>query len=310
MSENWHIIGRGAIGLLWAHQLVRLKQTVRLVLRPASPSAEPHQGAFTFTDIHGEESNFNVHLSTYTDSSDQQQAINYLVVPLKAYDVLPAIRQIRPLINPSTVIILCHNGMGTIEQVQQMLGPNQPLLFATTTHGAYRKTPQHLIHSGLGETKMGWINPPETSVENDQLSQTLEQILGPVSWHQDINTVLWQKLAINSVINPLTAIHQIKNGDLKQTRFSAQINRLCDEIKRVTDSCGIALDYGDLIHDCYRVINNTANNYSSMNRDIAAGRRTEIDYITGYLMTQAKKHNVRVLEHSHLYRKIKAIEGG
>jgi 2-dehydropantoate 2-reductase len=40
------------------------------------------------------------------------------------------------------------------------------------------------------------------------------------------------------------------------------------------------------------VIAGTANNRSSMLQDVQGGHRTEIDYITGYLLAVARRHSI------------------
>jgi 2-dehydropantoate 2-reductase len=295
---DWHIIGRGSIGLLWASELCKLNHQVNLIVKN-------HQGPSTvqLTDLTsntGVQSQFTVTLSGY----DSLETIHTLLVPLKAYDILAAIEQIKPRLTPQTVIILCHNGMGTIEQVQQLLGTQQPLLFATTTHGAYRLSAAHVRHTGLGETKMGRFCPALTK----QLTQILDKVLTPVTWHEDINAVLWQKLAINCVINPLTASLNVKNGQLADVQYEQTINSLCNEIATVANACGIGFVAGDLRDNCYKVIKGTANNYSSMHQDVKAGRTTEIDYINGYLLDKASQFGIEAPANEALYQAIKTLE--
>lgn len=62
-----------------------------------------------------------------------------------------------------------------------------------------------------------------------------------------------------------------------------------------------------------QVINNTAENYSSMNRDIHFQRITENDYICGYLLDKAKHHAIKVPMITQLYQEIDKLtykEGG
>jgi 2-dehydropantoate 2-reductase len=298
VADSWHIIGRGSIGLLWASALVKLGHEARLIVK--TPNQPTTSQSIELTQISGKRSSFDVLLTAYTANDP----IKVLLVPLKAYDVLPAIEQIEPRITPQTQIILCHNGMGTIEKVQALLGPHQPLLFATTTHGAYRLTPKHVVHSGLGETKIGWISPSISS----QLHQTLNDTLKPVSWHDDIKAVLWQKLAINCVINPLTAVHQCQNGFLANAQFNEKISVLCQEISLVANANGIPLQAQEVSQIAYQVIEGTAKNYSSMNQDVKAGRPTEIDYITGYLIDRARHEGILVPANEAIFHAVKALQ--
>lgn len=297
MKHTWHIIGRGAIGLLWAQQLKQLKQSVRLIVKGVDT---PKQQSIECTHAGGNVERFTVSLSKHQDKAP----ISHLVVPLKAYDVFNAIEQVKHRLTPDSVIILCHNGMGTIAPVRKMLGDKQPLLFATTTHGAYRKANYQVVHSGLGETKMGWISKNRCR----QTEQLLTGVLPAVSWYRDIEQILWQKLAINCVINPLTALENCRNGHLADDSYRQQIAILCEEISTVANACGIALTRETLIDNSYKVIMGTAENYSSMNRDVAAGRQTEIDFITGYLLAKAQAHDIKIPVNQSLFDQVKALE--
>jgi 2-dehydropantoate 2-reductase len=45
-----------------------------------------------------------------------------------------------------------------------------------------------------------------------------------------------------------------------------------------------------------------------MQQDLASGRLTEIDYITGYILRQAQPFGIQMPHHQKLYNAIKALE--
>ena len=139
-------------------------------------------------------------------------------------------------------------------------------------------------------------SPFKKSDIND-LIIALNTILPSVEWRNDIHTALWNKLAINSVINPLTAIHQCRNGKLANDQFKKQISILIKEISQVLNAENIAISHQSVVDNVYRVIESTAQNFSSMHQDIAHHRTTEIDFITGYLIRTAQKHGLNTPHH-------------
>ncbi|VTO19779.1 2-dehydropantoate 2-reductase [Klebsiella variicola] len=119
----------------------------------------------------------------------------------------------------TTPIVLVHNGMGTVEELR---GVKQPLLLASTTQAA-RRDGNVIIHVAQGTTHIG----PAKSYEEDYsyLAEVLQSVLPDVAWHNHIYSATWRKLAVNCVINPLTALKGCKNGDLRH--YPQEVAAIC-----------------------------------------------------------------------------------
>jgi 2-dehydropantoate 2-reductase len=126
---------------------------------------------------------------------------------------------------------------------------------------------------------------------------------------------LRQKLAINSSINPLTALVGCRNGDLLGSAYSkCIIQSVCQEASSVfreatfrsDDSNGEslfgggnaaagglqALSAGILESETFKVIKKTSANYSSMVLDMEKGQALEIDYMNGFLSRMGAAYQV------------------
>ena len=279
-SFNITIVGNGAIGNLLAYQCQKLGLNYQLLLRKKSDLNLQVQDIDGLVHtIHPQVSDITSHLP-----------FDLIILPVKAYQVENALRELTPLISPKHIIILLHNGMGTIEQVRKLL-PDNPLIAAATSYGAFKTSTsdsqiQHLNITGLGQTHLGWINPIAKQTKQN-IEICLSALLPPSTWHKNINVALWRKLAVNAAINPLTAIHNIKNGQLAKAKFTEQLKHICEEVAQVIHAEGYAIPANNLLNDVQQIIKATANNYSSMHQDIIHNRRTEIDFINGYVCNRA-----------------------
>jgi 2-dehydropantoate 2-reductase len=97
-----------------------------------------------------------------------------------------------------------------------------------------------------------------------------------------------RKLAINAVINPATALHNVNNGGLLSDTLRDEAMLACNEVADILRSIGDAA-LADQVHDIVtRVARETAANTSSMRADVMAGRGTEVEAILGYLLEYLK----------------------
>ena len=100
---------------------------------------------------------------------------------------------------------------------------------------------------------------------------------------------LVEKVAINCCINPLTAVHRVKNGELLSEIHRDQVTTVITEVSSVLGDLGypaLSIALGRRVHE---VITDTAENRSSMLNDVIAGRCTEADAIVGWLLRQTKR---------------------
>ncbi|MCE2595887.1 2-dehydropantoate 2-reductase [Motilimonas cestriensis] len=291
---NWQILGAGAIGSLFASHLAQQNQRITLLTKMqqlGQSLALTKQDGTTYT----------YSLNAFTQVQDDTQV---LLVCLKAFQVLPAITALTDSLPRTTSLVLMHNGMGTLEPLTKLL-PEQTIFSATTTHGALLTAPFSVTHTGAGSTIIGG-NEKDKAL-GQAITAQLNDALPNASWSDDITHKLWLKLAINCAINPLTAIHQVKNGALLQPQFKPVLAQICQEFCQVATRQGLTFSAEELLQQVRQVAHATGNNYSSMNRDIHHGRRSENDAILGYLLQCAAQHQLHLPLCQQLYQQVQQL---
>ncbi|KAL9186387.1 hypothetical protein ACHAXT_005625 [Thalassiosira profunda] len=228
----------------------------------------------------------------------------------------------------SKVIVLCNGALAVRDAIHEHFGddvasPGMPsegrrvgksrgvqIVLATTTHGAYRTNQSGnegsarryaVTHAGVGTTH-------STDEEFMQVCQSIGWQAETLSdW--DMNMMLWRKLAVNCVINPLTAVHGVKNGQLLGLQHEGQdvkvvTKNIVEEVSRVAllsmeahvannqssnsndaflQSAREQLSVPSLEAFVFQVMADTSNNISSMLQDVRAKRTTEVRYLNGYV---------------------------
>ena len=302
--SRMHIVGLGAIGSLWCAgaQLTGIPYSV--ILRDtALPTAGIDKNEETLvaetlqTHLVSLISHPPVVLRDAKQSMGLISDTELVLMPLKAYQLHDALLALKPRLSPNTLLVLLHNGMGGFEIAREIL-PSQPILLATTNHGALKIDSNQVKHTGLGSTVIGPAPDMPATDENHYRAvvDCLQRAFSPVEWCEDMLPKLWLKLSVNAVINPLTAIYNLKNGALLADSFAPTIEAIMTEIHTVMLAVGVSFELEFLLNHVRAVMQATADNYSSMHQDVQHGRATEIDAINGYICAQAE-HYSRVLNH-------------
>ncbi|MCF7354052.1 2-dehydropantoate 2-reductase [Vibrio sp. CK2-1] len=290
------IVGIGALGSLWATKLQQAGHDVLAITRD-------HSQRSISIGLDGQ-----AEFKIPANDLNQLSTCQAIIITVKSTQVKQAIE---PLVDhlPSNIpLIFIHNGMGALDQLSEQWNQH-PLFLATTTQAAFKPSSQQVKHTGIGQTLIGpYRETVKLTAQLDSIIQVLDSALPKVMWHKHINDALWQKLAINCVINPMTAIYQCKNGELLQAQYKTEIDNLINECHQVMQAAGQSQSLNELTTTIKHVMLATGDNFSSMHQDIHHQRTTEIEFITGFLLKQAQRYNIDVPNHQRLFQKMKQLE--
>ncbi|WP_433745485.1 ketopantoate reductase family protein [Paenibacillus amylolyticus] len=310
------IVGAGALGLLYGGKLLMAGNEVRFWTRTTTQADLLTHYGVTIVERDDE-----MHIlpdqiqakpiSELTDTWKNTPG-DWLLLMVKQTGIDGFIHEVNPLQDHMLNIACFQNGMGHMEKLQAAL-PKSLLCSAITTEGA-KRVQSKVNRAGTGETRLGRYNlhiTDSTSIEETgtfTLAGLLQQAGFDCTVSNEIDKLIYRKLLINSVINPLTALWRIPNGELLITEERKRLMRqLYDEVWLVYSGSGIGLDQ-DMWDQLISVCRSTATNTSSMLADVLAGRGTEVGSINGHIVRMAQKLDLAAPTHEILLHLIEGMQ--
>ena len=231
------IIGPGALGCLLAAKFKSAGEEVWLVdYRPERIDLLNRRGIFLKTP-NGMEAAVKVPVG----QAERAGPVDLAILTVKAHQTRTAAPSLPPLMGSAGFALTLQNGLGNLEEMAQVLGPER-LLGGASILGATKLGEGKVLLAGLGPTYVG--PPPGSRVPPAQVEAVaaLFRRAGfPCEIRDDIEAVLWEKLLVNVGINPLTAILRIKNGDLPNLRSAWELAvAAAAEAQAVAQASGIS----------------------------------------------------------------------
>ncbi|HQZ89024.1 MAG TPA: 2-dehydropantoate 2-reductase [Thermomicrobiales bacterium] len=218
-----------------------------------------------------------------TTQPPQLDGVDLLLIEVKSYDTLKALRPFAGLVPTDTFVLSLQNGLGNLDLARAALPNHERLLIGTTAHGSAVLGPGRLRHTGKGATVIGDpTTPPTPRFDLAPLRRALTRSGFDTEISSNIHTAVWNKLVANIAINALTAITGVRNGDLlDDPDLQPIIARLVAETVAVMQAAGVPAGMDDPLGYARKVMRDTSVASSSMLQDIRYGRQTEVDAING-----------------------------
>jgi 2-dehydropantoate 2-reductase len=129
-----------------------------------------------------------------------------------------------------------------------------------------------------------------------------------IEFSRNFKSHQWNKLFVNSVINPITALTRKQNGIVLSLQLEDTVEKIVEECVSVACKEECEADKNGVLNFVYSVSSRTKMNTSSMLQDVLKGRTTEIDSINGYVVRMARKHAIPVPVNEAFYALIKSVE--
>ncbi|MGD9076209.1 MAG: 2-dehydropantoate 2-reductase [Desulfobacteraceae bacterium] len=292
------VFGTGGVGGYFGGRLAQAGEDVVFIARGDHLEAMLKQG-LQVDSVNGD---FRVKSVQATDDPAQVGIVDMVLVGVKAWQVPEAAEAIRPMIGPDTVALPLQNGLEAPKQLAAVLG-DQHVLGGLCGLSTFIVGPGHIRHAGADPfIRFGELdNRPSQRVE--RLRQAFERATGlTVEIPPDIHVAMWMKFLFITVWSGLGAVTRAPLGiwsSLPETRHMAE--SALQEIISVAQARDVGLPENAMptIMNMYDSL--PPDITSSMQRDIAEGRPSELDAQIGAVVRLGEETDVATPLHKFIY---------
>jgi 2-dehydropantoate 2-reductase len=288
--DKVYILGAGAIGSIFG-ALLSQKNNVILIGSKSHIDKINEKGLSISGSV-------NKIFNLKTDVEIQHPLDNSLIIlTTKAHDSYRALKKIKNLVRKSTIILIIQNGLGIKQKLHQMT--KGKILRGITTIAAEFFKPGK-IKFWDGETII------EHNAAGEQIAETFNKSDIKTMISKNIQTEIWKKMMFNCVINPLTALFQVRNCEICNDTLEKVREKILDECIKVGKAENII--FPAKIKDELGKKIPQYTNFSSMYQDIIKNKKTEIEFLNGKIVELGEKHNIPTPVNETLVCFIKYLE--
>ena len=143
-----------------------------------------------------------------------------------------------------------------------------------------------------------------------KLKEAFDQCGFNVKIHENIQTLIWDKLFTNVSLSALTGVLQVDMGYIAANEYAWDLCcQLIHETVKTAAAAGLNFDEEKVREKVKNTSINNPNGCTSIRADLRDGRRTEVDTISGAVVRAAHKYGVEVPGHECIVRLVHAMEG-
>jgi 2-dehydropantoate 2-reductase len=302
------VMGAGAVGCYYGGMLALGGVGVTLVGRAHHMDAIARDGlAIVRADRRDV-----VRVGAATDARAVADA-DVVLVCVKSQDTGAAATAMMPHLRADAVIVSLQNGVGNADAILGVV--DHPVLAAAVWVGAYMEGPGVVRHTGRGELVLGVAragahrNGASSHAERVAAMFESAHVACPVA--DDVDGVLWHKLAINCAFNAVSALGRSRYGRMAHDAATREVMASAvRETLAVARASGIALDEDEVHAAVWRTADAMATQYSSTAQDILRGKPTEIDMLNGYVAERGKALGIDTPVNRTLHALVRLREAG
>lgn len=241
-----------------------------------------------------------------TNDSQSLEAVDIALILTKSNRTQRVAFEAAQILDKDGLAITLQNGLENYTTLRQYVGDAQASL-GVTAQGASVESVGVIRYGGGGDTYLA--TRPDIHERVERLADLFTRADIQTRITEDIDSVLWGKLAVNAAINPLTALLRMTNGDIVISDWARDLmHEAASEVERVALAQDIELPYRDAAQQAEQVARLTGRNRSSMLQDVLRGAETEIENINGAIMRRGEIVGVPTPVNAILYRLVKAID--
>lgn len=228
--------------------------------------------------------------------------VDLVVMATKAGQLADAAGVAGPLLGPDTAVLGLQNGVEAVEILQRALGAER-VLGGTCRIISFVVGPGHIRHMGVAPTLSFGEPSGGSSERSEAIAEALASAAGvTVRRSDDIEAEIWKKFLFFAPVSGLGAVTRASIGGLRAVpEVRTLLRRAMEEVAALARARGVRLDDEAVARSMAFFETLPGDGTSSLQRDIAAGRPSELESLSGAMVRLGRAAGVETPVHDFLY---------
>lgn len=299
------IYGTGGVGAYFGGRLAQAGEDVVFIARGEHLKAIGEKGL----KVDSVKNDFIVHPAEATDDPAQVGVVDMILVGVKAWQIPDAAQAMRPMVGPETFIVPIQNGVDAPDQLAEVLGAEH-VLGGSCRIISFIVEPGHICHAGVEPSIAFGEMDGRTSERTERLQKVFGQAEGlTATILPDIKAAIWKKFLLMAPWSGLGALTRAPVGVLcSQPETRGMLEQLMQEIINISQARGISLPQTLIAKTLGFLDDLPPEGTASMQRDIMAGRPSELVSQNGAAVRIGQELGVETNLHAFVYHSLLPLE--
>ena len=297
------VFGTGGVGGYFGGRLAQAGEDVVFIARGEHLRAIRASGL----RVDSTDDDFVIQPAKATDDVKEVGEVDLVILGVKAWQVPEAARAIRPLVGPTTTVLPLQNGVEAVPQLVDELGPSN-VIGGLCRIVSFVVEPGHIRHAGFKPSIIiGELDNQRTD-RITTIEQTFRRAGLDTTVAPDIQVALWTKFLFIASFSGVGAMANAPAGVIRSDpKWRTLALEAMEEIYALAHARGIKLPANSVANVMASVDGLPEDATSSMQRDIAAGKPSELESQNGAVVRMASESGVAVPTHTHIYQTLRSL---
>ena len=298
------VYGTGGVGGYFGGRLAQAGHDVTFIARNESLKAIRENGLIV-KSVNGD---FTINPAKATDDISEIKSPDLVIFGLKSWQIKDAAKHLKSIITEETMVLPLQNGADNMEKLQEVL-PKKNVLAGFCRIYSKKEAPGVINHFQFDpEIIFG-----ELDNEKSKRVLKLKEIFNNSGFKgivpDDVHKAIWKKFSFIATVSGLGGLTRVSIGKMWEDDYLQDILKKTGlEIQAIAQAKGVDFNDED-VAQLYQFIDKQGMTATaSTQRDIMAGRPSELGNFNGYIVEQGKKLGVDTPVNEFIYRALLPME--
>ena len=223
-------------------------------------------------------------------AADVAGPVDLVLLMTKGMFSAAAIRSVAHLAAHNPTVLTLQNGLGNVEAIAEVFDTDH-ILWGVTDFPADLEGPAQVASHGAGHIWLGGAND-RAHAHAHAVAEALNRGLLNAEIDPEVRVSVWEKVAFNAALNPLSTITGLPVGGLDCPEGRRIATAVAEETIATAIALGVPIDPARVLTKIDFALANHRTHKPSMLQDRLAGRRTEIESINGAIVRMAEQAGI------------------